>query len=291
MKKLIFILAVLIANLQNACAQMTLAHHYAGPQYTEITEVNLSRSGKKILTMRDQNGGGMGVGDTLFFYNMDYSFWKMIPCPHVINYEGVFNFNREQGQTIGIFYPSEELFNLDTFLEAAVLYYDSSYTATARPSKILVINEQGTIMDSILNVDDFCVSSFNVHGDSFGNFHAYVTTTTGADVYALPGSLPFENYFRTLGLAKNYDPGSIISQPIPNPSKDQLKITFTLPAGVDLAELKLYDMSGRCIKSYQVDTKFGVILLDNSQLAAGTYIYNIMVNGGISSSQKFLVVR
>ncbi len=258
----------------------------------ECTQVNLSRSGLKIMTLRPQNSAP-GRADTLFFYNLDYSFWKMIPCPRIGGLIGQFLFYHDVGAASGVFYPSEGLFNLDSFLEVAVLYNDSTgFTATS-VNKIFIINENGTLTDSILNVFQSGSSSFQVHADTSANYKAYVGARTGVDIYNLPGTLPCETCVtRSLGTAKLDDPQkSIISQPIPNPSKDNVKIAFTLPEGVNMAELQVFDMKGQRIRSYKVDNKFGFIMLDNSQLAAGTYLYNIVVDGSISSTQKFVVIR
>ena len=95
-----------------------------------------------------------------------------------------------------------------------------------------------------------------------------------------------------LGIANSEVPeNNIPSQPIPIPSKDEVKITFTLPEGVNRGELQLFSTTGQKIRSYQVDDRFGFIMLDNSQLAPGMYYYNIIVNGQVSSTQKLLVVK
>ena len=83
----------------------------------------------------------------------------------------------------------------------------------------------------------------------------------------------------------------IESLPIPNPSKDQVKITFTLPDGVTRAKLSIYTTNGQLVKTYDVDNRFGFIMLDNSALPSGLYFYNIEVNGFVSSSQKIVVVK
>ncbi len=285
MRKLLAITALLLCFSGVSIGQMSLAHHYPGTNQDEGAMVNLSRSGKKILKMQDRNGGTL---DTLFFYNLDYSFWKMIPCPAIPGYRGLFNFYHEQGQSIGVFYPSETLFNLDTFLEVGVTYYLGSTT-----TKLYVINELGNIVDSILNLDDAKISGFHVAQDSSGAFKAFATTRTGLEIYNLPGTLPCETCVTpSLGTAMTKDqPNNIITQPIPNPSKDEVKITFTLPEGSSRGELQLFSNTGVRIKTCQVDNRFGFIMLDNSLLPPGLYYYNIVVNGVVSSSQKLLVVK
>ena len=110
--------------------------------------------------------------------------------------------------------------------------------------------------------------------------------------YNLPGTLPCDACGGTLGLAKIEDkPQNVLSLPMPNPSKDQVKITFTLPDGIARAELEIYNTNGQKIKSYQVDNRFGFIMLDNSQLAAGVYQYRVLVDGRVVRFDKILVMR
>ncbi len=118
-KSIILLGIILLSVLNNGYGQMTLATNLP-TSYFELTEiVNLSRSGKKIMTVRDQSS--INLADTLFFYNLDYSFWKSMPCPAQPGYSGYFTFYYFVGQSPGIFYPSETLFNLDTLLEVAIL--------------------------------------------------------------------------------------------------------------------------------------------------------------------------
>jgi len=86
-------------------------------------------------------------------------------------------------------------------------------------------------------------------------------------------------------------PENIPTQPLPNPSSNKVKITFTLPEGVTQGELNLYSTDGQLLRSYKVDNRFGFIMLDNSQLSSGMYYYNIIANGTISSTQKLVLVK
>lgn len=291
MKKYITIISLLLF-FAPAHGQMTLAHHYPRPVPTpwigqsQFAIVNLALSGKKIMIMRRANGDV--APDTMYFYNMDYSYWKKIPCPQVDSFGGQFNINENSGTAVGVYYPSETLFNADPLLEVAV-YYETIYGITPVDSKILVINENGTIVDSIEHVG----FDFHVYKDTSGVFKAIANVTGGIDVFNLPGTLPCDacgGY--TLGITQVEKPKEeIFSMPIPNPSSDQVKIAFTLPEGAGHAELQVFNASGQKVKTYEVDNTFGYVMLDNSKLPAGTYLYNIVVQGHVSTSQKFVVVK
>src|SRR4051812_23966663 len=97
MKNHIIIIAFLLGFNIPSIAQMTLAHTFPKPNLTEAAIVNLSISGKKIMIMRSMGAVGIGNPDTLYFYNLDYSLWKIIPCPGLPGMTGTFNFYHEAG--------------------------------------------------------------------------------------------------------------------------------------------------------------------------------------------------
>lgn len=279
---LFFSLMILVTPALNA--QMTLTHTFPKQIFTQSQIVDLSLSGKKIMTLTDANSPGQA--DTIYFYNLDYSFWKAIPCPAIPGYVGYFNLFHELGRAIGVFYPSETLFNTDPLLEIAVFYRQGL------TGKFLIINETGAIVDSILNATSIYCSSFRVYKvDTLGiGFQAVVPTLNGIEVYNLPGTLPCNVCGNDLGLAENKI-NDIPTSVMPNPSSNEVKITFTLPGGVKQGELNLYNTNGQLLKSYKVDDRFGYILIDNSQLPPGMYYYNIVANGMASLSQKMVLVK
>jgi hypothetical protein len=106
----------------------------------------------------------------------------------------------------------------------------------------------------------------------------------------VPSGLIYTICGNGMGISKVEKP-TIPTEPMPNPSANEVKITFTLPQGVSQGELDLFDGSGKKIKSYQVDDRFGFIMLDNSQLTPGMYYYNIVANGQVSSTQKLVLMK
>ncbi len=290
MKKTIVFLCIVLLVCFQSNAQMTLAHSFTQNSFTESSIVNLSISGKKIMTFTDTKNCAT-TGDTINFYNLDFSLWKSIVCPFIPGYRGYFNILHDEGQGIGIFYPSETLFNTDSFLEVAVYYFHPGDGL----GKILIINENGAIVDSILNVVIFDQSpSFKVFEvDTLGTgFQAVVATNTGTQVYNLPGTLPCAQCIDRSGYYSYLKPQNNINTEFsPNPSSDKVKITFTLPKDINRGEIQLFNSFGTMIKSYQVDDHFGYILLDNTQLKAGIYYYNVIANGSVSATQKMVVIK
>jgi hypothetical protein len=286
MNRILCLLAILVVSYFSSNAQITLAHTFPKPIYSQSKVVNVGPSGKKIMTVLQK--ATMGAADTLYFYNLDYSLWKTIPCPGIPNYTGAFNIFENVGYGPGIFYPSENLFNLDPLLEVAVSYL----TGGTSTQKILIINETGTIVDSIINVARSFPGQFNLFKiDTLGiGFQVHVISQTGVSVYNLPGTLPCDACANSFGVAIQ-EKSKIDTQPFPNPSGDKVKITFTLPNGAKEGELTLYSVEGKKVKSYKVDDRFGFIMLDNSELKTGVYYYNIIVDGVVSSTQKMVVLK
>lgn len=287
MKNIILFIAATFLLHAPSMGQMSLAHIFTKPFGTQYRLVNLSLSGKKYMTLTQANSPA--DADSLYFYNLDFSFWKLIPCPSIPGYTAKFNIEHDQGMDAGVFYPSETLFNLDTFLEAAVLY-----TAPGvGNAKYLIINENGIIVDSILNVDHgFPIYVCRVDTLSVG-CQAIVNTTSGVNVYNLPGTLPCDACSNSLGYALNVGSKqkNFSTDLMPNPSSTQVKITFKLPDGVKFGDLCLYNTNGQKLKEYKVDNRFGYILLDNSELPPGLYYYNIVANGEVSLTQKMVVIK
>ena len=285
-KHLIILACLLLISLYGK-AQMTLQHTFTiSPSmsaYDQGEVVNLSISGKKIMVVTDSN--------VLSFYNLDYSMWKTITIPSkpYIYPNGKAHLS-PWGDSYGIFYPSEELFNLDPLLEVAV-YYGTDLGTGA----IFIINETGAAVDSIMQVNMTSWNSgpsvFTVYNTASGTFQAVVSRTTGVSVYSLPGTIPCDVCGNGLGLANEKVKQNGVSEPIPNPSSGQVKITFTLPDNVKQGQIDIYNMNGQKLKSFKVDKTFGYITVDDSEFPAGMYYYNLIADGEVSTTRKMLVIK
>jgi hypothetical protein len=212
MKNALLIALFLLAG-HCSTAQMTLEHSFPMTFDAKSEIVNLSLSGRKIMTANYH----VDSSDTLFFYNMDYSFWKKIICPPIPGYhvdQAIFN-------SI-VLYPSESLFNTDPLLEVAVLYFklrDTSLGTYVPSSTYFIINENSTLMDSITNVSPQNYTPLQVFETSPGIFKATVSLNTGIGVYRLPGTIPCSVCGNALGISK-VEKSEIPTEPIPNPSSN-----------------------------------------------------------------------
>lgn len=75
----------------------------------------------------------------------------------------------------------------------------------------------------------------------------------------------------------------------PNPFKGITTIDYTLPNKAAEAQLMIYNMDGKLIKSYSLSDRQGTITFDGSNLAAGTYAYQLIANGEQLAQQKMVV--
>ena len=91
MKNYFLSLGLVLSFIAPSLGQMTLVNTFVSNQNYDIQVVNLSISGEKFAVVRYQMG--TAGADTIYYYNMDYSLWKTIPCPSIANYGGYFAFH------------------------------------------------------------------------------------------------------------------------------------------------------------------------------------------------------
>jgi hypothetical protein len=292
MKKVLLAIILLLSVFhETSRAQLTLVHQLNRRRF-ETGIVNLAISGKKIISLNSNNFSHT-YPDTFFFYNMDYSLWKQVICPQIAGYNIQCNFLWTVGTALGVFYPSETFYNTDTNLEVGVFYLKSSDHSRGN---FYVINEHGVLTDSISDLDAYSTEIFRAYADTSGSSTVWkliVPMVNGTNFYTLPGSLPCETCsVPPTGISQVDDKNKdILSQPNPNPSGDLVNIVYTLPKGVSVAELILYNNNGIRVKTYKVTNQFTYITLDNSQLPSGLYYYNIVANGNVSSTHKIAILH
>ena len=117
-----------------------------------------------------------------------------------------------------------------------------------------------------------------------------------ANIYNLPGKLPCTNPCAdslTSGMKipnPNYRMSNSISA-YPNPTKDHIKIDYTLPQGVKKGEIVFYDFQGKEFRRYKVDRTFDHLRISTNDFSAGVYLFNLQTSQGISEGKKLIKIE
>ncbi len=76
----------------------------------------------------------------------------------------------------------------------------------------------------------------------------------------------------------------------PNPSQGETYLTYTLPEGMDVAEVEVFDATGRMIWQQVTGQISGIVRIPIA-LRAGLYQGVLRSNGSLVGSTKFTVVH
>jgi hypothetical protein len=260
MKKLIFLFSLVIL-MSTARAQIYLEKNYDAS--TGLTE--LAISGYKYYLMDV-------VNNQCRLYNMDHSAWKTI------------NLTVPAGMYLyDIKFVSETLFNTDSKVELAYIYYSYDTTLLFYTYYTKVINENGMELLSIPGCSYVEVDRPGTHGTKMLAYvydYSIINWTLNTLVYSLPGTLP------TGGIA--VEGGSRQARPYPNPANAMIAIPYQLPEGISEGEISLVHVSGQLIQRYRVDRTFRELLIQTAGLPKGIYLYHLKTEQGIISSGKFM---
>jgi hypothetical protein len=77
-------------------------------------------------------------------------------------------------------------------------------------------------------------------------------------------------------------------QNTPNPFSTETKIAYRLPEKFSSANLYIYAMTGSLVKTYPLDSTSDSVIVSAFELAPGTYIYTLVVNGQRVDTKKMI---
>ncbi|MEL6132757.1 MAG: tail fiber domain-containing protein [Bacteroidota bacterium] len=80
-----------------------------------------------------------------------------------------------------------------------------------------------------------------------------------------------------------------LNQNRPNPADGNTIIEYTLPTEIAQAQLVIFDITGAEVNRYEVQTGFGSVEIQAGELAAGTYLYTIEVEGRSVARRKMVI--
>jgi hypothetical protein len=85
--------------------------------------------------------------------------------------------------------------------------------------------------------------------------------------------------------------GFRLEQNAPNPFSGSTVIRYAIPAGTPGATLSVYDLTGRMLRSFNLNDGEGAVTINAGDLPDGLYIYDLQVNGRQVLERKMRVAR
>lgn len=209
-------------------------------------------------------------------YNMDHSVFKTINCPVPNGY-----------YLADIKYISENLFNPDSQIELAYIYY--KYVPTATSYYYIygakVINESGNTLQPIESAQYVFVNKTSDSGYKlFAYCYDYSVSPekVWTNIYSLPGS-PVASLSISSKLPDTY------LSAYPNPATDIVHLEYQLPTKTKSANLYLTNSNGKAVKNFQIDGHTNYLELNVNELASGVYFYYAEYDNIRTSSKKIVV--
>ncbi|MEI6174804.1 MAG: T9SS type A sorting domain-containing protein [Bacteroidota bacterium] len=267
MKRLISLTITLLLSNLMLNAQIVLDHIYPVPPDQTFPGVCRLVNGGEKWFIPDV------VNHRIDLYNLDYTLFKTINIP------------AQPNQYFGVMYITDKLFNLDAAIEYMVVDFYQT--------RVMVYNEDGSIIfaegDS---ANPAKVSYAEPVVNTAGGTKMVIgveSLATGANVskiYTLPGSLP--NSQSELGSQIH---GRSVSNVFPNPNDGHTRIDYQLMPGESKGQISFYNLQGKPVKSFATDGPSGSLEIDNSDLPAGTYLYQICTGRNRSETKKMILIR
>lgn len=278
MKKSAIILALIISA--TCRSQINLENSYPASGGSFLTVNEFVKHGHKYTFVNT-------TSKTIKLYNPNHSIFKTI------------NYTIPTGMSLYT-YPnlSDSLFNSDNLIEFVYSYW--GFTSTVTPATYTfvtnIMNENGSVL---LNIPQGMIPTVVFTGTATG-YKLVVTMDSlnktslqQTNIYSLVGGLPLHSAHSNTplnqsSLIKINGNGQSTMDVIPNPSGNKTIIYYQLSGDVSEAELIIYDLSGKVIKSYKVDRTFNSLEIDNTDIPSGTYFYKMP---GITESKKMIIVK
>lgn len=82
-----------------------------------------------------------------------------------------------------------------------------------------------------------------------------------------------------------------LSDPMPNPVRDNANISFSLPAGTQNASIQLFTVSGSVLENLPLDPSANSVMINTAELQNGIYFYSLVVDGRITKTKKLIVSK
>ena len=85
--------------------------------------------------------------------------------------------------------------------------------------------------------------------------------------------------------------GATLYQNTPNPFTERTEIRFSLPDDMQNANICIFDMSGKMLKQIPVTSSMQSITINGYELAAGMYLYSLVVGGQEVDTKRMILSK
>jgi len=292
MKKLIILILVLSA--WNTFAQLTFVKE------TEVKNANpilLTNGNIKLYTPNKNFNGSKILSLNLF--NDDLSFYKKLEISQIFPFDTTgleevwLTLESIEDISNNNYSFTDNFFNLDNKIEFIINYFGSKKIngASKYYNVSIIMNEEGKEIHRFTNL--------NTNYESI-NFtflkYLYLDVNNKTQLYTVPGNLPCpSSCIQKPASISPIDPGNAVNklsiEGFPNPTSEKITLAYTLPKGSSYGTIRLYSQSGTLVKEFKVSDQFDHLELPVSDYAAGTYFYELQVDGNSSGGKKMLIVH
>ncbi len=77
----------------------------------------------------------------------------------------------------------------------------------------------------------------------------------------------------------------------PNPAQGEFYITYVLPTEHESALIHIFDLQGKLVQSENITSGYGILSLNAKHFAAGSYVFELELNGQKVATEKFQIVE
>ena len=275
----LFIFISLLVFAMNANAQITLEQTYDSASTigsnsngfitSQLMYINFETSGERYVKINR-------AGASITIYDLNHSLLKTISLVNIIG---------SNPNSTNILYLSEHLFNSDDKIEFMILLANDPlyFTGIYNEDGTLIFSDNGAAMIR-LNVP---LQQYPIYNTSLGTKMILSYIDGQAKVFSLPGILSQSIIEANNVLLEQ----SSMSEAYPNPAFNYTKVDYTLEPWESKGEIVFYNMQGNEVKRFRVDNSFNTLYISTSDIAAGTYFFQLQTSAHNSKGKKMVVVK
>jgi len=298
MKKLITLILVLSA--WNSFAQLTFVKETnigAKPFLLTNGEWMLYNNGQSIYELSNIKTKNINL------FKSDLSLYKVISIPQIFPHDTVdFDYNEIKLSSLEVvgynsdnnFIFTDNFFNTDSKIEFVIVYRSVKTGKYRKETKIVFNEDAQEIIKFSSSLNGFIDMSFWKYLNIV--FGIYNSNPEKTKIYSVPGNLPCPSSCNQKPASISpIDPSNAVNklsiEGFPNPTSEKITLAYTLPKGSPYGTIRLYSQTGTLVKEFKVSDQFDHLELPVADYAAGTYFYELQVDGNSSGGKKMLVVH